>query len=217
MQSAPMEPLAALVGLPQRPKEALPDLAPRLAPCSYLACHNTCPPASGCVAVRAAAPVGTLVPVGCEGDSGKRMRQNVAARAYPCRRLRTDESTASLIRLVRSRVAAAPAADSARAAKRAGGEPAEEARPAKKRAGDADGQPRDTAASAARVGAGPSSASEPMDLTSLHKLTLPQLKELVRARGLAVSGNKQQLITRLVTHQREAREAEMASKAKKKS
>ncbi|PNG93973.1 hypothetical protein TSOC_015276 [Tetrabaena socialis] len=117
----------------------------------------------------------------------------------------TDQSTSALLRIVRkpTRVAAAAVgkkgADAKGAGKRTlaetGAAPTSE-RPAKK-----------ANAAAAEAGA---AASRPASLAAftadeLKAKTIPLLKELLKARGLPVSGAKEELIRRLIDHQRAAK------------
>ncbi|KAG2426910.1 hypothetical protein HXX76_012697 [Chlamydomonas incerta] len=123
--------------------------------------------------------------------------------------IHTDSSTAALLRVVRKGVSKpqtgkgkqASGAEAAPTTGKRAHEPSAEGseeRPAKKKAAGAGGSgPAVTAPAGKPVLPVASFTAE-----QLKAKTIPQLKELLKARGLAVSGAKDELIRRIVDHQR---------------
>lgn len=117
--------------------------------------------------------------------------------------IRTDQSTLALIRIVKRREVSAngiPKSAIVKIGKRpldSGGVAAAEDRIAKKHNSGA-------AAGALKTGVPGGSSQHPVTWTAdeLKSKTVPQLKDLLRALSLAVSGTKDELVRRLVDHQR---------------
>ncbi|EFJ48284.1 hypothetical protein VOLCADRAFT_60634 [Volvox carteri f. nagariensis] len=119
--------------------------------------------------------------------------------------IHTDQSTSALLRIVRKRESSAVTLKKC-AELKDGKRPHESMA-----AGGAEGQPAKKlntgAAAVAAKASQVSGLSQHLTTTSLtaeelKAKTVPQLKELLRARGLAVSGAKDELVRRLVDHQR---------------
>ncbi|PNW86831.1 hypothetical protein CHLRE_02g097334v5 [Chlamydomonas reinhardtii] len=119
--------------------------------------------------------------------------------------IHTDNSTAALIRIVRK---GASKPQTGKGKQAAGVEAAPTTGKRTHEASAADGDERPTKKAA---GAGTSGAAAVAKLLlpiatftaeQLKAKTIPQLKELLKARGLAVSGAKDELIRRIVDHQR---------------
>ncbi|GLC47398.1 hypothetical protein PLESTB_001959600 [Pleodorina starrii] len=143
---------------------------------------------------------------------------NTVFRTYPCsyvcthdteppdgQVIHTDQSTSALLRIVKKRESSAVGVRKGAEVKNVkrpvdtGSADATDERPAKKpNVGTANG------AAKANPTANPSSQHPTASFTAdeLKAKTVPQLKELLRARGLPVSGAKDELVRRLVDYQR---------------
>ncbi|KAG2431640.1 hypothetical protein HYH02_013217 [Chlamydomonas schloesseri] len=122
--------------------------------------------------------------------------------------IHTDSSTAALIRIVKKSAGKAQAGKGKQAAGAdAAATSGKRAHEPSSAADGGDERPAKKAAGGVTSGAGGAAPAAKLPVASftaeqLKAKTIPQLKELLKARGLAVSGAKDELIRRIVDHQR---------------